>query len=117
MLNTHPLANIAANMASSASLIPQKRKGVTDNERAVLRKRNREHPSSQAQLINWFTKESGHKLSQAQISRTLSSKYDCIDNLDKKTDKRPYRHKNNGKAIGKTSNCSTSWPCESPHCK
>ena len=74
-------------MASSASLIPQKRKGVTDNERAVLRKRNREHPSSQAELINWFTKESGHKLSQAQISRTLSSKYDYIDNLDKKTDK------------------------------
>src|ERR1700709_2968334 len=74
-------------MASSASLIPQKRKGVTDNERAVLRKRNREHPSSQAELINWYTKETGHKLSQAQISRTLSSKYDYIDNLDKKKDK------------------------------
>ena len=39
------------NMASSASLIPQKRKGVTDNERAVLRKRNREYPSSQAESI------------------------------------------------------------------
>jgi hypothetical protein len=38
-------------------------------------------------LINWFTKETGHKLSQAQISRTLSSKYDYIDNLDKKKDK------------------------------
>ena len=89
-------------MASSASLIPQKRKGVTDNERAILRKRNREHPSSQAELINWFTKETGHKLSQAQISRTLSAKYDYIDNLDKKKDKEALQTKSKGKAIGKT---------------
>ena len=74
-------------MASSASLIPQKRKGVSPLEGGVICPRSSKLPSSQAELINWFTKESGHKLSQAQISRTLSSKYDYIDNLDKKTDK------------------------------
>jgi hypothetical protein len=74
-------------MASSLSAIPQKRKGVSDTERALLRKRNKEHPSTQTELINWFLQETGHKLSQAQVSRTLSPQYDYIDNLDKKKDK------------------------------
>jgi hypothetical protein len=82
--------NIAANMASntsSSSSIPQKRKGVTDSERATLRKRYKEHPSTQSDLINWFRQETGHKLDQGQVSRILSSKYDYIDNLDKKKDR------------------------------
>jgi len=74
-------------MASSLSAIPQKRKGVSDTERALLRKRNKEYPSTQTELINWFLQETGHKLSQAQVSRTLSPQYDYIDNLDKKKDK------------------------------
>ena len=74
-------------MASSLSAIPQKRKGVSDTERALLRKRNKEHPSTQTELINWFLQETGHKLSQAQVSRTLSPQYDYIDNLDKRKDK------------------------------
>ena len=74
-------------MASSLSAIPQKRKGVSDTERALLRKRNKEHPSTQTELINWFLLETGHKLSQAQVSRTLSPQYDYIDNLDKRKDK------------------------------
>jgi hypothetical protein len=80
----------AANMASNVSLstrIPQKRKGVTDSERAVLRKRYKEHPYKQSDLINWFIQETGHKLDQGQVSRILSSKYDYIDDLDKKKDK------------------------------
>ena len=82
--------NIAANMASntsSSSSIPQKRKGVTDSERATLRKRYKEYPSTQSDLINWFRQETGHKLDQGQVSRILSSKYDYIDNLDKKKDR------------------------------
>jgi hypothetical protein len=74
-------------MASSLSAIPQKRKGVSDTERALLRKRNKEYPSTQTELINWFLQETGHKLSQAQVSRTLSPQYDYIDNLDKRKDK------------------------------
>src|SRR3979411_486769 len=74
-------------MASSLSAIPQKRKGVSDTERALLRKRNKEYPSTQTELINWFLQETGHKLSQAQVSRTLSPQYHYIDNLDKRKDK------------------------------
>lgn len=69
------------------SSIPQKRKGVSDSERAIIRKRAREHPGTQTELINWFLQEEGHKLNQGQVSRILSSKYDYIDNIDKKTDK------------------------------
>src|ERR1700710_3278182 len=74
-------------MASSLSAIPQKRKGVSYTERALLRKQNKEHPSTQTELINWFLQETGHKLSQAQVSRTLSPQYYYIDNLDKRKDK------------------------------
>ena len=76
-----------ASNASPSSSIPQKRKGVTDSERATLRKRYKEHPSTQSDLINWFRQETGHKLDQGQVSRILSSKYDYIDNLDKKKDR------------------------------
>jgi hypothetical protein len=80
----------AENRASNASLstsIPQKRKGVTDSECAVLRKRYKKHHYKQSDLINWFIQETGHKLDQGQVSRVLSSKYDYIDDLDKKKDK------------------------------
>lgn len=71
-------------MASTSSTIPKKRKGVTDSERALLRKQYKEHPSTQTELMNWFLQETGHKLSQGQISRTLSPQYDYIDTLNKK---------------------------------
>jgi DDE superfamily endonuclease/Tc5 transposase DNA-binding domain/Fission yeast centromere protein N-terminal domain len=77
-------------MASNASCsvsIPQKRKAVTDGDRAILRKRYQEHPCKQSDLINWFRQETGHKLDQSQVSRILSKKYDYVDDLDKKKDK------------------------------
>jgi hypothetical protein len=77
---------MASNTSPSLG-IPQKRKGVTDSERATLRKRYKEHPSTQSDLINWFRQETGHKLDQGQVSRILSSKYDYIDDLDKKRDR------------------------------
>lgn len=73
-----------ASNASSSSTIPQKRKWVTDSERAILRKRYKEHPCKQSDLINWFRQETGHKLDQSQVSRILSSKFNYVDNLDKK---------------------------------
>ena len=73
-----------ASNTSSSSSIPQKRKGVTDSERTILRKRYKEHPCKQSDLINWFWQETGHKLDQSQVSRILSSKFDYVDNLDKK---------------------------------
>jgi hypothetical protein len=66
---------------------PQKHKGVSDSKRAIIRKRARERPGKQTELINWFLQEHGHKLDQGQVSRILSSKYNYIDNLDKKKDK------------------------------
>jgi len=76
-----------ASNASSSLNIPQKRKGVLDSERAILRKRHKEHPYKQSDLINWFRQETRHKLNQGQVSRILSSKYDYVDSLDKKKDK------------------------------
>ena len=74
-------------MASNAlpfSNLPQKRKAVSDKERFQIRKRSREHPRSQVDLIKWFYAQSGHKLDQSQISRILSSKYDYLDNTTQK---------------------------------
>jgi hypothetical protein len=88
-------------MASTSSTIPKKRKGVTDSERALLRKRYKEHPSTQTELMNWFLQETGHKLSQGQISRTLSLQYDYVDNLRKK-DKEALQSQRRGQGIGKT---------------
>ena len=65
----------------------KKRKGVSNNERTVIRKRAREHPGKQTELINWFLQEYGHKLEQDQVSQILSSKYNYIENIDKKKDK------------------------------
>ena len=71
----------------SSSSIPQKRKGVSDSERVILWKRAREYPSKQTELVNWFLQEYRHQLNQGHVSRILSSKYDYVDNLDKKKDK------------------------------
>jgi hypothetical protein len=74
-----------ASNASSSSSIPQKRKGVTESERSIFRKRYKSTLISD--LINWFRQETGHKLDQGQVSRILSKKYDYVDDLDKKKDK------------------------------
>jgi hypothetical protein len=73
-----------ASNASPSSNLPQKRKAVSDKERFQIRKRSREHPGSQVDLIKWFYAQSGHKLDQSQISRILSSKYDYLDNTTQK---------------------------------
>ena len=75
LINT---ANMASN-ASSSSSIPQKRKGVSDSERAILRKRHKEYP-----WATWSTgldKRLGINLVRA------TSPYDYVDSLDKKKDK------------------------------
>jgi hypothetical protein len=79
--------NMASN-SSSSSVIPKKRTAVTDNDRIRLRKRHREHPCQQTDLINWFYQETGHRLDQSQVSRILSSKYDSLDDLDQKKEKK-----------------------------
>ena len=74
---------MASNVLPSSNL-PQKRKAVSDKERFQIRKRSREHPRSQVDLIKWFYAQSSHKLDQSQISRILSSKYDYLDDTTQK---------------------------------
>jgi len=75
-------------MPPSSSNIPKKRSAVTDDERVRLRKRHKEHPSQQSDLIKWWQRETGQGLDQSQISRILSAKYDYLDSLDQKQDKK-----------------------------
>ena len=63
-----------ASNASPSSNLPQKRKAVSDKERFQIRKRSREHPGSQVDLIKWFYAQSGHKLDQSQIPYYLAHK-------------------------------------------
>lgn len=65
----------------------RKRKAVTDAQRQALRKRKREHPGHQSELIAWFKSQYDHTLNQSQVSKILSSSYDHLDSLDTKKDK------------------------------
>ena len=51
-----------ASNTSPSSILPQKRKAVSDKERFQIRKRSRDHLRSQVDLIKWFYVQSGHKL-------------------------------------------------------
>ncbi|TQS38554.1 hypothetical protein Golomagni_00936 [Golovinomyces magnicellulatus] len=51
------------------------------------RKRKREHPGHQSELIAWFKSRYDHTLNQSQVSKILSSSYDHLDSLDTKKDK------------------------------
>ncbi|RKF77351.1 CENP-B-like protein 2, partial [Golovinomyces cichoracearum] len=52
--------------------------------RQALRKRKREHPGLQSELIAWFKSQYDHTLNQSQVSKILSSSYDHLDYLDTK---------------------------------
>jgi hypothetical protein len=68
--------------------MPAKRKAITDQERLQIRKRAKEHPGHQGELIKWFHQETGHQLNQSSISKILSSKYEYLDMKDPKKDKK-----------------------------
>jgi hypothetical protein len=71
-----------------SSIVPKKRKAITDQERLIIRKQAQEHPTHQSQLIKWFYEEHGHQLNQSSISKILSSTYDHLDALHPKKDKK-----------------------------
>jgi hypothetical protein len=76
-------------MASNwSSTVPAKRKAITDQERLQIRKRAKEPPRQQGELIKWFYQETGHQLNQSSISKILSSKYEYLDMKDPKKDKK-----------------------------
>lgn len=52
---------------------------MTDLGRVAIRKRHREHPGKQADLIVWFYNTTGHLINQSQISKILSEKYANLD--------------------------------------
>ena len=74
-------------MASLISNIPQKRKAISDIDRQRICKRNKDYPRHQSMLIAWFCQETSYQLNQSSISKILSSKYDYLDDLNKKKDK------------------------------
>jgi DDE superfamily endonuclease/Tc5 transposase DNA-binding domain/Fission yeast centromere protein N-terminal domain len=66
---------------------------MTDLERVAIRKRYREHPGKQADLITWFYNTTGHLINQSQISKILSERYASLDDLTlKKTALESKRH-------------------------
>jgi hypothetical protein len=83
----------AASSSSSSSAPKNKRKAITDAERLIIRKRQKEHPSKQSDLAKWFYNETGHAIDQAQVSKILSSTYNHLDGLDSKKDKKALNSK------------------------
>jgi Fission yeast centromere protein N-terminal domain len=79
--------------SSSLSAPKNKRKAITDTERLMIRKRQKEYPSKQIDLAKWFYNETGHAIDQAQVSKILSSTYDFLDGLDLKKDKKALNSK------------------------
>jgi hypothetical protein len=86
-----PLSTTSLSLSSSAP--KNKRKAITDAERLMIRKRQKEHPSKQSDLAKWFYNETGHAIDQAQVSKILSSTYDHLDSLDSKKDKKALNSK------------------------
>jgi hypothetical protein len=73
---------------SSSSSILTKRKAISDAERLLIRKRAKEHPGKQDELIKWFYQETGHQLNQSSISKIVSNKFEYLDAKDPKKDKK-----------------------------
>ena len=70
------------------STVPKKRKALSDTDRLLIRKRNKEHPPAQQKDLGvWWKHETGHDLTQGMISRILSDKYNYLDNLNGKKNK------------------------------
>jgi DDE superfamily endonuclease/Tc5 transposase DNA-binding domain/Fission yeast centromere protein N-terminal domain len=85
-----PSSSVApsSSVTPSSSSATKRRRAITDADRQRVRKRNKDHPAQQADLAAWFYQETGHQLTQGQISTVLSSKYEYLDFLDKKKDKK-----------------------------
>lgn len=76
------------------------RLALTDADRQRIRRRYREHPGPQKDLIGWFEKQPGGRtLNQGNISRVLSSKYAYLDTDDALT-----------KDLSKRRQTSGEWP-------
>jgi hypothetical protein len=55
----------------------------------MIRKYNRVYSlEQQKDLTEWFTQETSYTINQSMISKVLSSKYNYLDSIDKKKDKR-----------------------------
>jgi hypothetical protein len=84
-----PSTLVTSSFSTSLSNPPKKRKALDDADRLKIRKRNKEHPpAQQADLGVWWFQQTGHQLAQGQISTILSSKYEYLDTLDHKKDKK-----------------------------
>ena len=79
----------------AASNLPKKRYVLTDTNRFRIRKRNHNSSRHQSGLVKWWQDEGGNKLDQGQISQILSSKYNYLDSLDKKKDKKQLKVQKN----------------------
>lgn len=58
----------------------KRRRALTDAEKLVIRKRHQANPSQpQRDLAEWFTKTTGHSVTQGQVSRVLGNNYEHLD--------------------------------------
>lgn len=87
----------SSSITPSLSSAPKRRRALTDADRQRVRKRNKDHPAQQADLAAWYYKETGHQLTQGQISMILSSKYAYLESLDTKKDKQQLAVKRSSK--------------------
>ena len=77
----------------------KRRRALTDDDRLLIRKRNQTHlPTQQKDLAQWFTQETGHQINQSMISKVLGSKYDYLDDIVGKKNKKMLGEKKRGSA-------------------
>ena len=84
-----PSTLVTSSFSTSLSNPPKKRKALDDTDRLKIRNRNKEHLlAQQADLGIWWFQRTRYQLAQGQISTILSSKYEYLDTLDHKKDKK-----------------------------
>lgn len=67
----------------------KRRRALTDADRLLIRNRHKTHLTvQQNEPVDWFSKETGHEINQGITSKILGTKYDYLDPLDLKADKK-----------------------------
>jgi hypothetical protein len=93
-------SNLYTNPLNNQPKSKGKRKAITDLERQVIRRRYREHPTSQVKLVEWFESQpNGRRIGQGHISYILSDHYQHLDSDNQKPSK-----------LGAKRHCKGEWP-------
>ena len=67
----------------------KRRRALTNADRLLIRNRRKAYPTTQQnELVDQFSKETGHEVNQSMISKALGAQYDYLDPLNPKADKK-----------------------------